>query len=155
MGEKTVCSPVFAERDLNYYLSLVRGDLAELEQVQILSVQASFSIKNVTVLVRAATMDRQYAELGEKLLAEFFQSLIRSLVKPQAVVLMGDAVKLACEQESFVRRLVVLEEQGVRIMVCMTSAEEFGVLDSLKVGFPVSMDEICNQLFNSVKVITL
>ncbi len=68
--------------------------------------------------------------------------------------MVNSAVNLALESEPSVGKFIVLEEQGCKVMVCLSSADEYGVTDKIKVGFVASMDEICEQLLEAWKVIT-
>jgi len=155
VGERTVLPPTFAEKDLNYYLRMVRSDFSELEELQVARQRGPTSVKNIVILILSAELGTGRKELGKKLLLSFLQSLINNQIKPKAIILMNRAVTLATEPESSVGKFILLEEQGTKIMVCLTSADDCGITDRIKVGFVASMDEICEQLLTAWKVITL
>lgn len=152
MGERAQPS-TFAEKDLNYYLRMIRADFAEQEEIQPAKLRGPFSQKNIVILFTSPSIGEAKGDLGERLLVLFLQSLIHSQTKPKAIILMNRAVNLAVEPEAAVSKLIVLEEQGTKIMACVSSSDEFGVSDKLKVGFVASMDEICEQLLSAWKVI--
>jgi hypothetical protein len=155
VGERTVLPPTFQEKDLNYYLRMVRGDFSELEELQASKLRGPISLKNIVILFNSRSIGADKKELGKKLLILFLQSLINSTTKPRAIILMNQAVHLSVEPEPSVGKFIVLEEQGCKIMVCLTSADDCGVTDKIKVGFVASMDEICEQLLTAWKVISL
>jgi hypothetical protein len=147
--------PTFAEKDLNYYLRMIRGDFSELEETQTVKVGGPSSQKNVVILLTSCTVGTGNEELGKRLLRHFLQSLINQKIKPKALILMNSAVNLACEGSEVLAKLTVLEEQGIRIMVCAVSADELVPGDDLRVGFLADMDAICDNLLSAWKVITL
>ncbi|MDQ7822743.1 MAG: DsrE family protein [Candidatus Eremiobacteraeota bacterium] len=155
MGERTVLPPTFAEKDLNYYLRMVRGDFSELEELQTAKIRGPISVKNIVIVFHSTEVGIGKKKLGEKLLQEFLQALVNSQIKPKAVILFNSAVNLAAENEQAIGRLIVLEEQGCKVMVCVSSADEYGVSDRLKVGFVAHMDDICEQMLEAWKVISL
>jgi hypothetical protein len=83
------------------------------------------------------------------------KALVHNQVKPRAVILIHQAARLAMADSEVLQELSILEEQGVRILVCVVSADEFGISDQLKVGFIADMDNICDHLLNAWKVIRL
>jgi intracellular sulfur oxidation DsrE/DsrF family protein len=85
----------------------------------------------------------------------FLQSIINTNVKPKAIILLNSAVQMAFGKNETIGKLTVLEEQGSKIMVCVSSLQEYEYTDRLSVGFEASMDEICETMMTSLKVITL
>lgn len=149
--------PTFAEKDLNYYLRMIRGDFAELEEhePQMARVGGAPSQKNIVVLVRSKAMGVGNEVLGQRLMRHFFQSMISNRIKPRAIILMNAAVSLAVDDGDILHKLIVLEEQGIKIMVCVISVDEYGIEKDLKVGSVADMDAICEHLLSAWKVITL
>jgi len=151
---KPTVSPTFAEKDLDYYLRMIRGDFAELEETHAVRVSPGSSQKNIVLLLDKTTLGAK-DDLGVRLLKYFMQALIHNRVKPRAVILVHEAVHLALEGSQILKELSILEEQGIRILVCVVSADEFGIEDQIKVGFIADMDNICDHLLNAWKVIRL
>ena len=150
----TSVPPTFAEKDLDYYLRMIRGDFAELEETHAVRVAPGQSQKNIVILLDKPGLGSTDA-LGARLLRHFMKALVHSRVKPRAVILVHEASRLALEGSEVQQDLSILEEQGVRVLVCVVSADEFGISDSLKVGFIADMDNICDHLMNAWKVIRL
>ncbi|MBI3926794.1 MAG: DsrE family protein [Armatimonadetes bacterium] len=152
---KPTVPPSFAEKDLNYYLRMIRGDFAELEETQSAKVAGASKQKNIILLLGSVRLGSGSQELGERLLKFFLQALVHNRVKPRSIILVNEAVHLATEGSAVLTDLAVLEEQGVRILVCVLSADEYGIEDNLKVGCIADMDNICDYLLTAWKVISL
>ncbi|MHB2015567.1 MAG: DsrE family protein [Candidatus Xenobia bacterium] len=150
----TSVPPTFAEKDLNYYLRQIRGDFAELEETQAVKVGGPSSQKNIVILLSSNHLGSNQ-ELGRKLMRHFIAAICTNRVKPRAIILTNEAIHLALETSEVVGKLTALEEQGTRIMVCVTSADEYGVADKLKVGCIADMDAIADHLLQAWKVISL
>lgn len=149
--------PTFAEKDLNYYLRMIRGDFAELEEQepQPLRISNAPSQKNVVILIGSAGMGTGREELGKRLLRHFLGAVIHNRVKPRAIILTHSAVTLAAEEGDVLHKLIVLEEQGIRIMLCVLSVDEYDIEEKIKVGAIADMDAIADLLLSAWKVITL
>ncbi len=153
--ERYELSSTFVEKDLNYYLRMLRGDFAELEESHPMKAMGPISQKNIVILLHSHTLGQGKEELGKRLLKFFFQSLINSRTKPKAIILINTAVHLAAENSELLGKLTILEEQGIKILVCVISADEYGVENRIKVGSVADMDAICEQILSAWKVITL
>lgn len=147
--------PTFQEKDLNYYLRMIRGDYSTMEEGQPLPLPGSSQVKNIVIVFTADSLGRGNDMLGKKILLHFLQSLINGTTKPKAIILLNSAVNLACTSNEFIGKLTVLEEQGAKIMVCVSSLDEYKLSENLFVGFEASMDEICEVMMSALKVITL
>lgn len=154
---KATMPPTFAEKDLNYYLRMIRGDFAQIEEQEPQPVRATTapSQKNIVLLIGSPTMGTGNEELGKRLLRHFLAAVIHNRVKPRAIVLTNSAVTLAAEDGDVLHKLIVLEEQGIRIMLCVLSVDEYGIEERLKVGAIADMDAIADILLSALKVITL
>ena len=73
-------------------------------------------------------------ELGEALMKNFLYSMARNEIKPAAVMLMSDGVRLACNGSNSVDDLKLLEEAGVPVKACGTCLDFLGLKDELAVG---------------------
>lgn len=72
--------------------------------------------------------------LGRKLMGNFLYSLARAEVKPGAVLLMNEGVRLACAGSAVLDDLGLLAEAGVAVKACGTCLDYYGLRDSLAVG---------------------
>lgn len=154
---KNTMPPTFAEKDLNYYLRMIRGDFAEIEEQEPQPVRVSNapSQKNIVILLGSDTMGAGNEELGRRLLRHFLGAIIHNRVKPRAIILTNSAARLAAEEGDVLHKLMILEEQGIRIMVCVLSADEYKIDEQLRVGAIADMDAMADVLLSAWKVITL
>jgi hypothetical protein len=152
---KPTLPPVFAEKDLNYYLRMIRGDFGEQEETQAAKSVSSSKQKNVVVVLSSTGLGHGKPELAQRLMKFFLQALIHNRVKTRAIVLLNEAVALAVEDSPVSSDLDVLVQQGVRVLVDVTSADEYGVEGKLKVGSIADMDNIADYLLTAWKVISL
>lgn len=154
---KATMPPTFAEKDLNYYLRMIRGDFAQIEEQEPQPVRPGTapSPKNIVLLIGSPTMGTGNEDLGKRLLRHFLGAVIHNRVKPRAIILTNSAVTLAAEDGDVLHKLIVLEEQGIRIMLCVLSVDEYGIEEKLKVGAIADMDAIADLLLSALKVITL
>lgn len=153
MNSKTVLPQTFVEIDLNYYLNLVRDDCT-MESLDYAPVKTFSPDKNIAFLFTSSCIGTGKTELGQTILLELLSSLIRSNKKPGTIILINSAVNLA-HKDPFAGRLLVLEEQGVKIMVCISSADKYGIIDGIKAGFLAGMDEITSVFLSGAKIVTL
>jgi hypothetical protein len=147
--------PTFQETDLNYYLRMIRGDYSEFEEVRPQKLAEPSQVKNIVVIFGSDSIGSGNEVLGKKLMYLFLQALINGPVKPRAIILLNSAVKMAQGKTESLDKLIVLEELGSKIMVCISSADEYNSSDNVHVGFVASMDEICETIMNAWKVISL
>jgi hypothetical protein len=152
---KPTVPPVFAEKDLNYYLRMIRGDFGESEETQMAKTTSSSKQKNIVVVLSSLGLGHGQPELSQRLMKFFIQALVHNRVKPRALILLNEAVKLAADGSPLTADLDVLVQQGVRVMVDVISADEYKVEQQLKVGSIADMDNICDFLLTAWKVISL
>ena len=86
------------------------------------------------VFITADKIGRGNAELGAILMKNFLYSLARNEELPQAVMLMNDGVRLACNGSSSLDDLRILAESGVPVKACGTCLDYLGLKDELAVG---------------------
>ncbi len=152
---KPTMPPSFAEKDLNYYLRMIRGDFAELEEGLPERLPTSSKQKNIVIFLGSKSLGRGNPELGLKLMKLFLKALAHGAVKPRAIVLVNDAVELSVDSSPVICELTVLSEQGVEIMSCLSSLDEIEAEEKIAVGSQVDMHKICEVLLTAWKVISL
>lgn len=155
LGDKTTLPPTFAEVDLNYYLTYVREESASvMENVKFSSKDNSAPQRKTVLVITSDSIGNDEGGVGRELMGEFLNVMRLSRKKPGVVILMNRGVKLA-EGSTASFLLSELEKQGVKIMVCMTSAERHGVAHDLSAGFLVLMEDVLKEIMNAGKIITL
>lgn len=151
----SVSPPIFQEKDLSYYLRMIRREYSEFEEATPQKSEGPAQVRNIVIVFGSESIGKGKEGLGKKLMYLLLQSLINGSTKPRAIILMNSAVKMSNGKSEAMRKLMTLEEQGSKVMVCISSAEEYDLADDIHVGFLASMDEICETIMTAWKVITL
>jgi selenium metabolism protein YedF len=109
----------------------------------------------VVLFIDSDSLGRGSEELGKILMRSFLQTLEQSEAKPQKVILMNSAVKLACEGSEVLEDLQEFVAKGTEILSCGTCLDYFGLKKKLMVGKVSNMYEILNSLTQGGKVIKM
>lgn len=111
---------------------------------------------NPTVLLLTHNgMGRADTELQHKLAGTYFGLLAENGVLPGVICFYTDGVRLVCEGSPVLDELRALEEKGVRLIVCGTCLNHFGLADKVRVGIVGGMTDIIEAQWRAEKVITL
>jgi intracellular sulfur oxidation DsrE/DsrF family protein len=95
------------------------------------------------------------ADFGLEMLDKFFHTLERQPEKPYAICFYTDGVNLLAEGSSIVLGLKLLEALGVRIVVCQSCLNHYGLQDRLAVGTIGGIPDIVQLMWEADKVITV
>jgi len=154
--DSTRITETFVEKDLNYYLRMIRGDYSELEETHMMKAKIPSAPKNIVVLITSNQLGIGKEDVGKRLLKHFLRSLVNQRVKPKAIIFMNSAVELAVSDDpQLLGSLTMLEEQTVKIMICAISLDEYGLEEQTKVGIVSDMDTILENILSAWKVISL
>ena len=93
--------------------------------------------------------------LGEVLMKGFLGTVSQITPLPSVLALMNEGVKLAMKHTASLDHLTVLEKKGVRILVCGTCTNHFGVTSDIGAGVISNMFEITEALLASDKILSL
>lgn len=115
----------------------------------------SESEEKILVLIPTDCMGRGDDELGRKLIKNFVATLREMGDALWRVVLVNNGVKLTIEGAETLRDLQELEESGVRIFVCGTCLDFFGLLDQKRVGETTNMLDVVTSMQLANKVISV
>lgn len=122
----------------------------------IINEVASINAKgNWTLFVSKEFMGTGDDVLGKKLIDMFLYTLTQTDDLPKNIIFMNGGVKVPSNDEQAIEHLNVLKDMGVRIVVCGTCLNFFGLENDLKIGEISNMYEITELLQTSPKVITL
>lgn len=72
---------------------------------------------------------------------------------PKAICFYTDGVKLACEGSPVLAELIMLEQRGVRLILCQTCLNAFELIDQVRVGIVGGMSDIITAMWHADKVI--
>ena len=93
------------------------------------------------------------AELGHSLIKMFFYTLSEKTDLPSAILFMNHGVRLVTENQQTIEHLKVLEQRGVRLIVCGTCLNYYGLTEKLAVGGVTNMYSIVEKLAGAGKVV--
>ena len=94
-------------------------------------------------------------ELGHSLIKMFFYTLSEKPDLPSAIHFMNNGVRLVTENEQTIEHLKVLEAKGVKLIVCGTCLNFYGLTDKLQCGTIGNMYDIVETMTKAGKVITV
>lgn len=93
-------------------------------------------------------------ELGGNLMRMYFYTLTQLEDLPAAVIFMNDGVKLPTLDDQVAGHLEELAARGVKVLVCGTCLNFYGLSDKLKVGAVSNMYDIVTEMGRHGKVVT-
>jgi len=112
-------------------------------------------MSDTVILVTRYGMGNADEKLQLTLIAKYFGLLLQNGSLPSAICFYTDGVKLVCEGSPVVEQLQRLESNKVRLIVCSTCMNSFGLSDKLQVGIMGGMGDIIEAQTKAKKVITI
>ena len=94
-------------------------------------------------------------DLQKKLIGKYLTLIEQSDMLPSVITFYTDGVKLAVEGSPVLAELAKLEQRGVRLILCGTCLEHYGLADKIKVGIMGGMTDIIEAQYRAQKVISL
>jgi len=119
----------------------------------IMSSPSTFS--DTVILVTREGMGSAEPSLQLKLLATYLALMVNHELPPAAICFYTEGVKLVIEDSPLLDLLQKLETMGVRLIVCSTCLDFFGITDKVKVGIVGGMTDIVEAQARAAKVITI
>jgi len=111
---------------------------------------------NDTILVVTSYgMGKGPEELQLLLMSKYLQLLDQGENYPAAICFYTEGVKMVIDGSPVLEQLHALEKKGVRLIVCSTCINYFGLADKVKIGIVGDMADILEAQFRAGKVITL
>ena len=93
--------------------------------------------------------------LQHKLLDKYLGLLMKNQSLPAAICFYTEGVRLVVEGSPFLERLSQFEQEGVRLIICSTCLDYFGLSEKVRVGIIGGMPDIIEAQSRANKVITL
>ena len=112
-------------------------------------------MKNSVILVTNNGMGKSDLPLQHKLAAKYFELLLQNKELPAAICFYTDGVHLTVNGSPVLEQLRALESQGVRLILCSTCLDHFGITDKVQVGIIGGMPDIIEAQVKADKVITI
>lgn len=108
-----------------------------------------------TIYIRTETIGSANKELGLLLMRGFIYTLTELDIKPSAIILMNDGVRLAVKGSESVNNIKTLVKVGVKILVCGTCLDYLNLTKELEAGQISNMYDITEELMHSPAVLTM
>jgi intracellular sulfur oxidation DsrE/DsrF family protein len=113
------------------------------------------SMENSVILITSNGIGHGPEELQLTLIGKYLSLLLQNGTLPTAICFYTDGVNLVVEGSSVLEQLHKLEQRGVRLIVCSTCLNAFGLTDKVKTGIVGGMADILEAQVRAEKVITL
>ncbi len=110
---------------------------------------------NTVILVTRDGMGDATPELRHTLIVKYFQILLDDGKLPAAICFYAEGVRLAFAGSPALDVLRALEAAGVRLIVCTTCLNFYGLVEQRAVGLAGSMGDIVEAQWRADKVITI
>ena len=111
--------------------------------------------KSIVIQVTQDGMGAADPELQHALLRKYLLLLQENGSLPGAICFYTSGVKMVVEGSPVLEVLQALEAQGVRLIVCKTCLDYFGLLGKVRVGIVGGMGDIIAAQWLADKVISL
>jgi len=108
---------------------------------------------DTVILVTNYGMGKSNENLQIKLLSKYLQLITDGDLLPNSICFYADGVKCTTANSPILSPLKIIEEKGVRLIVCSTCLENLDLEAS--VGIVGGMPDIIEAQFSAEKVITL
>jgi len=112
-------------------------------------------MKDTIVLITNNGMGKGDPPLQLKLIGKYLELIQLNESLPNALCFYTDGVKLVTQGSPILGQLRALESRGVRLVVCSTCLEHYGLADKVQVGIVGGMADIIEAQVKAEKVITL
>lgn len=110
---------------------------------------------DTVILIPNNGMGNADLELQLTLIGKYLELLNQHTKLPNAICFFTEGVKLVVEGSPVLEQLHALETKGVRLIVCSTCLNYFGLQDKVKAGIIGGMGDILEAQLKAGKVITL
>lgn len=113
------------------------------------------SFAGTLVLVTNDGLGHAEPDLARRLFVKYLEVLDENGTLPGAIAFYTNGVRLACEGSPAVAKLRELEAKGVRLILCKTCLDAFGLADRVRAGVVGGMGDIVAAQVLASKVVTV
>jgi hypothetical protein len=117
--------------------------------------QAQENMKSAVVFITREGIGQGERELQLKLVGTYLKLLVENESLPNAICFYTEGVRLAMPGSPVLEQLRLLEQRGVRLILCSTCLNYYGLFDQVQVGIVGGMSDILEAQALASKVITL
>ena len=113
------------------------------------------STRDTVILLTNNGMGVGPQDLQLTLISKYLELLNLQTDLPAVLCFYTEGVRLVTEGSPVIEKLRALEEKGVRLIVCSTCLNYFGLVEKIKIGIVGGMGDIQAAQWQAGKVITL
>jgi len=113
------------------------------------------STLDTVILITNNGMGKGPQDLQLTLIVKYLELLGLQNDLPAAICFYTEGVRLVTEGSPVIEKLRALEGKGVRLIVCSTCLNYFGLAEKIKIGIVGGMGDIITAQWSAGKVITL
>jgi intracellular sulfur oxidation DsrE/DsrF family protein len=113
------------------------------------------NMQNTVIQVTNNGMGKGDTDLQHKLIAKYLELIRVNGELPNAITFYTDGVRLVVEGSPVLDQLRALENNGVRLIICSTCLEHYGLTEKVQVGIVGGMTDIIEAQVKAEKVITI
>jgi len=113
------------------------------------------STRDTVILVTNYGMGKGPEDLQLTLMGKYLELLALQDDLPAAICFYTEGVRLVTDGSPVIEKLRTLEGKGVRLIVCSTCLNYFGLAEKIKIGIVGGMGDIITAQWSAGKVITL
>jgi hypothetical protein len=110
---------------------------------------------STVILITNQGMGKSNPDLQLKLTGTYFKLIEENNYLPNAICFYTEGVKLVVSGSPVLDQLKALEQKGLRLIICSTCLNYFGLMDQVQIGIPGGMADIIDAQAKASKVITL
>jgi len=110
---------------------------------------------DTVILISNDGMGKADKELQHRLIGTYLKLLTEHDYLPAAICFYTEGVKLTVEGSPVIEPLKILENKGVRLIVCSTCLDYFELRDKVQTGIVGGMADIIEAQWRARKVISL
>lgn len=154
-----------AEKEDGLYLVLTRKGSpdgpsagehkASVEELPVICSTSQTASRPLVLFVPSDCFGRGPSELGERLMAAFFHSLLEMETKPETIIFMNSGIKLVVQGSRALDDIQALADQGIEILACGTCLSYFELAEKLAVGQVSNMYDIAAALLEAGRIVDL
>lgn len=112
-------------------------------------------MQNTVIQITNNGMGKSDQALQHKLVVKYLELIQMNDKLPNAITFYTDGVKLVVEGSPVLEQLRALEGKGVRLIVCSTCLDHYGLSEKVRVGIVGGMTDIIEAQVKAEKVISL
>ncbi len=111
--------------------------------------------RETVILINRRGMGEAPPALQQKLIETYFRLLDENYYLPAAICFYAEGIHLVVSGSSVLESLRSMESKGVRLVLCSTCLEFFGLREDVQVGIVGGMGDIIDAQFRAGRVISL